>query len=74
MCLATPVRVIDIQGTAAMVEIGGLSRMISLALTPQAKPGDWVLVHAGYAIGIVDEYEAGETLRLLKEMEDPSDG
>ena len=72
MCLATPVLILNIQGTQGLVEIGGLRRLVSLALTPEAKPGDYVLVHAGYAIGALDQKEAEETLRLLKEMEDLS--
>ena len=56
-----------------MLRLGGMRRMVSLALTPEAKPGDYVLIHAGYAIGTLDEKEAEETLRLLDEMEDLSD-
>jgi len=58
----------NIEGTQAMVELGGVKRMISLVLTPEAGVGNYVLVHAGYAIGIVDEEEAKETLHLLEEM------
>lgn len=72
MCLATPVVILSIQGTEAVVEIGGMRRVVSLALTPGAGPGDYVLIHAGYAIGTIDAGEAQETLRLLKEMEDLS--
>ena len=77
MCLAIPVAIRKIEGTNAMVEIGGVMRTISLALTPEAKAGNYVLVHAGYAIGIVDEEEAQETLKLFEEMsgfydEDPT--
>jgi len=43
-------------------------RRISIALTPEAKVGDYVLLHTGYAIGIVDEAEAEETLKLLEEI------
>ena len=68
MCLAVPVMIRNIEGTQAMVELGGVKRMISLVLTPEAGVGNYVLVHAGYAIGIVDEEEAKETLHLLKEM------
>ena len=49
----------SIEGTHAVVELGGVKRTISLMLTPEAEVGNYVLVHAGYAIGIVDE-EAGE--------------
>ena len=68
MCLAVPVMIQNIKGTQAMVELGGVKRTISLMLTPEAAVGNYVLVHAGYAIGIVDEEEAKETLHLLEEM------
>jgi hydrogenase expression/formation protein HypC len=68
MCLAIPVQITRIDGTNAVVEIGGVTRTISLVLAPEAKIDDYVLLHAGYAIGIVDEDEARETLRLFEEM------
>jgi hydrogenase expression/formation protein HypC len=52
----------------AEAEIGGISRHISIQLTPEAGVGDYVLVHAGYAIGIVDQKDAEETLEVLREM------
>lgn len=72
MCLAIPALIVDIQGTEGVVEIGGVRRAVSLALTPGVKQGDYVLVHAGYAIGTLDQKEAEETLRLLEEMDDLS--
>jgi hydrogenase expression/formation protein HypC len=57
-----------VEGTSAVVEVGGVSRTVSVTLTPEARAGDYVLVHAGFAIGIVDAEEAQETLRLLGEM------
>jgi hydrogenase expression/formation protein HypC len=68
MCLAVPVRVVSIQGSEAEVEIGGVSRRVSIMLTPEAKVGDYVLLHTGYAINVIDEAEARETLKLLEEM------
>jgi hydrogenase expression/formation protein HypC len=68
MCLAVPVRIDKIEGVMAEVELGGVRRSVSLMLTPEAHVGNYVLVHAGYAIGVVDEEEAKETLRLLGEM------
>ncbi len=68
MCLAVPVKIISIEGTTADIEIGGLKRRISIQLTPEAKVGDYVLLHAGYAISVVDEIEAQKTLELLEEM------
>ena len=68
MCLAIPTRIKTIDGTLAEVEIGGIKREVSLMLTPEAIPGDYVLVHTGYAISIVDEADALETLRLFDEL------
>ena len=68
MCLAIPTLIKSTEGTAARAEIGGVERTISLALTPEARVGDYVLVHTGFAIGVVDEQEAQETLRLLEEL------
>ena len=68
MCLAIPALIKSIQGKEAEVEIGGVSRRISLWLTPDARVGDYVLLHTGYAINILDQEEAEETLRLLEEM------
>ncbi|MEA3254077.1 MAG: HypC/HybG/HupF family hydrogenase formation chaperone [Chloroflexota bacterium] len=45
-----------------------MKRRISIALTPKVKPGDYVLLHTGYAIGVLDEVEAKETLKLLEEI------
>ena len=68
MCLAIPALITRIEDKEAEVEIGGISRRISLWLTPDAKVGDYVLLHTGYAISIVDQEEAEETLKLLREM------
>ncbi len=69
MCLAVPTRIKRIDGDVAEIELDGVSRSVSLAMTPEAQPGDYVLVHAGFAISIIDEEEAAETLRLLHELE-----
>ena len=70
MCLAIPVLIKSIEDkeAEAEVEIGGITRRISLRLTPEAKVGDYVLVHTGYAINILDQEEAEETLRLFAEI------
>ena len=68
MCLAVPVKIVSIDGDAAETEIAGVRRRVSLVLTPEAKAGDYVLLHTGYAIGVVDEAEAEETLKLLEEI------
>ncbi len=68
MCLAIPALIKTIEGKEADVEIGGITRRISLWLTPEAKIGDYVLVHTGYAISIVDQDEALETLKMFREI------
>jgi len=68
MCLAIPTLITSIEGTTARAEIGGVERTISLALTPEARVGDYVLIHTGFAIGVLDEGEAQETLRLFEEL------
>lgn len=68
MCLAIPARVKSIDGFEGEVEIGGVGRTISLMLTPDAKIGDYVYVHTGFAISVVDEDEALESLHLLREL------
>lgn len=68
MCLAIPAQVKSVDGFEAEVEIGGVGRTISVMLTPEAKAGDYVYVHTGYAISVVDEAEALESLRLLREL------
>ena len=68
MCLAIPALIKSINDREAEVEIGGISRRISLWLAPEAKVGDYVLVHTGYAITVIDRTEAEETLRIFREM------
>lgn len=68
MCLAVPAKIIAIKDALAKVELGGVTKDISLMLLPKAKCGDYVLVHAGFAMQIVDEREAEETNALLAEM------
>ena len=68
MCLAVPVKVTAVHGSEADIEVGGVRRHISIVLTPEAKVGDYVLLHTGYSITIIDENEARETMRLFEEM------
>lgn len=68
MCLAVPAEIMEImEGDLAMVEIGGVRKEVSLMLLDGAEIGDFVLVHAGFAIEKVDEDEARKTLELLEE-------
>ncbi len=68
MCLALPMRITAIDGDLASIAAEGLEQRASLALVPEAKVGDYVLVHAGYAISVIDEEEANETYALLAEL------
>lgn len=68
MCLAAPAKIIDIMDLLATVEVGGITRQISLMLLPDATIGDFVLMHAGFAIQKVDREEARRTEELLKEL------
>ncbi len=68
MCLAIPVLVKSIEGTIALVDIGGIRRSVSVMLTPDVKVGDYILIHTGYAISVVDQEEARETLKLMEEI------
>ena len=68
MCLAIPAKMKSIDGFEGEVEIGGVGRTISLMLTPDVEIGDYVYVHTGFAISVVDEAEALESLRLLREL------
>ena len=54
MCLAIPARVTSIDGLYADVEVGGIGRRVSIQLTPEVQVGEYVLLHTGYAISIVD--------------------
>jgi hydrogenase expression/formation protein HypC len=68
MCLAIPARIQSIRDHEAEVDVGGVGRTISLWLTPEAQVGDYVYVHTGFAISVVNEEEALESLRLLREL------
>jgi hydrogenase expression/formation protein HypC len=66
MCLAIPAKIESIDADRAVVELDGSRTNVTLALVPEAKVGDWVLVHAGLAITTLDEKEALETYDILK--------
>lgn len=71
MCLAIPAKVVELKDDSlATVDILGVTRDISVDLTPQAGVGDYVLVHAGFAIEVVDEQFAQETIDLIKDFPD----
>jgi len=74
MCLAIPGRVIeimddgDISFLRAKVDFGGIRKEINLAYTPEAEVGNYVLVHVGFAISVVDEVEAQRVFKYLEEL------
>lgn len=68
MCLAVPAKVIEKKDMVATVEVEGIRRDISLMLLPEANEGDYILMHAGFAIQVIDEEEVKITTELLKEV------
>ena len=64
MCLAIPARVVALSGLEATVDLGGVRKSISIALVPEAQLEDYVIVHVGHAIGLIDPEEARLTLAL----------
>lgn len=75
MCLAVPGRIIETTGEdplvrMAKVDFSGVVKEVSLAYVPEAKPGDYVLVHVGFALQTLDENEARKTLEILEQMDE----
>ncbi|MGM0408786.1 MAG: HypC/HybG/HupF family hydrogenase formation chaperone [Bacteroidota bacterium] len=70
MCLSIPGKIISIKDDMADVSIGGTIVKVGLQMLENIKKGDYVLVHAGFALQKIDEKEALETLQLLKEMDE----
>jgi len=72
MCLAVPGKILEAAerdgSRVGKVQFGGLTRQAYLDFVPEAVPGDYVIVHVGFAISLVDEVEAKRTLRLLQSM------
>jgi len=68
MCLGIPARVVQVDGTIGKAQIGGVRREVDLRLVEDVRVGDYVILHAGFAIQKLDEKEATETLSLLEEM------
>jgi hydrogenase expression/formation protein HypC len=73
MCLAVPGEILSTSGEDAartgVISFGGTTKEASLAFVPEAKIGDYVLVHAGFAIGVVDAEEAAQTLEYFREID-----
>jgi len=75
MCLAVPGKIVTIEGDdpilrAGIVDFSGVTKRVNLSYVPDAKVGDFVLVHVGFAISTVDEEEAAKVFSYLKEMGD----
>ncbi len=72
MCLAVPGKIVSVSGEdlarQARVDFGGVLKEVNLAYVPEAQIGEYVLVHVGFAISVVDEEEAGKVFGYLKEM------
>lgn len=73
MCLAIPSRITKIENEMALIDVDGVQRSASLLLVEDARVGDYVIVHAGFAIKKIEEEDAMETLRLLREAADAFD-
>jgi len=69
MCLAIPAKIVERDGSDALVEMNGVRQRIRMDLLPAARVGDYVLLHAGFAIALMNEEEAQETLDLLREVD-----
>ena len=67
MCLAIPSKIVEKDGNLAVIDVDGVRREANLMLLEDAQLGDWVIVHAGFAIHKIDEKSALETLAFLKE-------
>ncbi len=72
MCLAIPARVLEIrENNVALVDLGGVEKETRIDLVPDVSVGQYVIIHAGFAISILDEEDAEETLRILESMDAP---
>jgi hydrogenase expression/formation protein HypC len=69
MCLGIPARILRIDGDFAEANINGASLKVGIQLLDNVKPGDYVLVHTGYALEIIDEKDALDTIEILRQLE-----
>lgn len=68
MCLGTVARVLCVDGDSALVDIGGNQRSVDCRFSPGLKAGDYVMIHMGMVLGILDQTQADEMVRLAREM------
>ena len=73
MCIGVPLKLLERDEYSGVGEIEGVQRRISLALVPEAKVGDYVLIHAGSGMKVIDEQAAAETIALLQKIHDETD-
>jgi hydrogenase expression/formation protein HypC len=69
MCLSVPAKIISVDGNSAKVSVGGMLLNVSLHLVDDAKTGDYVLVHTGFALQKISEEEALETIELIRQLD-----
>lgn len=65
MCLAVPAQIVSVDGSVAVAEMSGVKKQIDVTLTPEVVPGDWVVVHVGYALQRIDPDKARATLQAI---------
>ncbi|MCK4322743.1 HypC/HybG/HupF family hydrogenase formation chaperone [candidate division WOR-3 bacterium] len=69
MCLAIPMKLIEVEGDKGIVELSGIKKEVSLKLLDEVKKGDYLIIHAGFAIQRVDEEDAQETFKIWEEID-----
>ncbi len=72
MCLAIPAKLIRCEGDDGVVDLHGMQLPVNLQLTPGVRPGQWLLIHAGFSIETIDRADAVKTFALVKDLQDAS--
>lgn len=77
MCLAVPGKVLSVSAgdelmRTGRIDFGGVIKEASLVYVPEARPGDYVLIHVGFALAVIDEEEAARVFELLRQLEEPA--
>ena len=73
MCIGVPLKLLERDEYSGIGEIEGVQRRVSLALLPEARVGDYILIHAGSGMKVIDEQAAAETLALLRKIQNETD-
>ena len=78
MCLGVPGKIVEIYEANGLsmgkIDFGGVTREACLAYVPEAQAGDYAIIHVGFALHLIDEHEAQQTLELLRQISDVKDG